>query len=61
MNAAPEANLGLKCGNPTAFSKIKEGDTVLVLGSGAGFECFLASKKFDKTGRRCGRHFHIHK
>ena len=45
MNAVPEANLGLGCGNPTAFSNIKEGDTVLDLGSGAGFDCFLASKK----------------
>ncbi len=41
MNAVPEANLGLGCGNPTAFSNIKEGDTVLDLGSGAGFACYF--------------------
>jgi arsenite methyltransferase len=54
MNAVPEANLGLGCGNPTAFSNIKEGDTVLDLGSGAGFDCFLASKKAGKTGKVIG-------
>jgi len=54
INAVPEANLGLGCGNPTAFSNIKEGDTVLDLGSGAGFDCFLASKKVGKTGKVIG-------
>ena len=54
MNAVPEANLGLGCGNPTAFSSIKEGDVVLDLGSGAGFDCFLASKKVGKTGKVIG-------
>ncbi len=54
LNAVPEANLGLGCGNPTAFSSIKEGDTVLDLGSGAGFDCFLASKKVGKTGKVIG-------
>ena len=54
MRAVPEANLGLGCGNPTAFSNIKEGDTVLDLGSGAGFDCFLASKKVGKTGKVIG-------
>ena len=54
MNAVPEANLGLGCGNPTAFSNIKKGDTVLDLGSGAGFDCFLASKKVGKTGKIIG-------
>ena len=54
MNAVPEANLGLGCGNPTAFSNIKEGDVVLDLGSGAGFDCFLASKKVGKTGKVIG-------
>src|SRR4030042_6307316 len=39
------ANLGLGCGNPVAISKIKKGDVVLDLGCGAGFDCFLASKK----------------
>lgn len=40
-----EANLGLGCGNPLAFGKIKEGDIVLDLGSGAGMDAILASKK----------------
>jgi arsenite methyltransferase len=54
VNAVPDANLGLGCGNPTAFSSIKEGDAVLDLGSGAGFDCFLASKKVGKTGKVIG-------
>jgi arsenite methyltransferase len=54
MNTVPEANLGLGCGNPIAFSSIKEGDTVLDLGSGAGFDCFLASRKVGKTGKVMG-------
>jgi len=48
------ANLGLGCGNPVAISKIKEGDTVLDLGCGAGFDCFLASRKVGKTGKIIG-------
>jgi SAM-dependent methyltransferase len=47
-------NLGLGCGNPTALANIKEGDVVLDLGSGAGFDCFLASKKVGDTGRVIG-------
>lgn len=54
MAAVPEANLGLGCGNPTAFSEIKAGDTVLDLGSGAGFDCFLAAKKVGKQGKVIG-------
>ena len=54
INAAPEANLGLGCGNPTAFANIKEGNVVLDLGSGAGFDCFLASKKVGATGKVIG-------
>lgn len=54
LNAVPEANLGLGCGNPTAFSEIKEGDTVLDLGSGAGLDCFLAAKKVGEQGRVIG-------
>jgi arsenite methyltransferase len=48
------ANLGLGCGNPVAISKIKEGDIVLDLGCGAGFDCFLASKKAGKGGKVIG-------
>jgi len=54
MGVAPEANLGLGCGNPTAFSEIKAGDTVLDLGSGAGFDAFLALKKVGKNGKVIG-------
>ncbi|MFA6099982.1 MAG: arsenite methyltransferase [Patescibacteria group bacterium] len=51
---AGEANLGLGCGNPTALGKIKEGETVLDLGSGAGFDCFLAVRKVGPTGKVIG-------
>ena len=50
----PEANLGLGCGNPLALGEIKMGDTVLDLGSGAGFDCFLAVKKVGPTGKVIG-------
>jgi len=51
MNAVPEgANLGFGCGNPVAIASLKEGDVVLDLGSGAGFDAFLASPKVGKTG-----------
>ena len=49
-----DANLGLGCGNPTAFGSIKEGDIVLDLGSGAGFDCFLAAKKVGSSGKVIG-------
>jgi len=49
-----EANLGLGCGNPLAFGKIKEGDIVLDLGSGAGIDAFLAAKKVGKKGKVIG-------
>lgn len=54
INNVPEANLGLGCGNPTALGMIKKGDTVLDLGSGAGFDCFLASKKVGEKGNVIG-------
>ena len=55
MNNAPEgANLGLGCGNPVATASLKEGETVLDLGSGAGFDAFLASGKVGKTGHVIG-------
>ncbi len=55
MAAVPEgANLGLGCGNPTALASLKEGERVLDLGSGAGFDCFLAAKKVGKQGKVIG-------
>ena len=47
-------NLGLGCGNPTALASLTEGETVLDLGSGAGFDCFLASPQVGPTGRVIG-------
>lgn len=55
INTVPDgANLGLGCGNPTALAAIKEGETVVDLGSGAGFDCFLAAKRVGPTGRVIG-------
>ena len=55
LNAVPEgANLGLGCGNPTALASLKEGERVLDLGSGAGFDCFLAAKRVGKSGKVIG-------
>ena len=48
------SNLGLGCGNPIAFASLKEGETVLDLGSGAGFDCFLASKIVGPQGKVIG-------
>lgn len=47
-------NLGLGCGNPIALANIKKGDIVLDLGSGAGFDCFLASKEVGEKGKVIG-------
>lgn len=49
-----EANLALSCGNPTALASLKEGEVVLDLGSGAGFDCFLAAAKVGPTGKVIG-------
>jgi len=55
LEAVPSgSNLGLGCGNPTALASIKAGETVLDLGSGAGFDCFLASNKVGPEGRVIG-------
>jgi SAM-dependent methyltransferase len=55
MAAVPEgANLGLGCGNPLAFAELKEGDVVVDLGSGAGFDCFIAAQRVGQTGRVIG-------
>ncbi len=55
LKAVPEgANLGLGCGNPVALASLREGETVLDLGSGAGFDCFLAASKVGENGRVIG-------
>lgn len=53
-NAPTGSNLGLGCGNPTAIASLKEGEVVLDLGSGAGFDTFLASPRVGKAGRVIG-------
>jgi arsenite methyltransferase len=49
-----EANLGLGCGNPSALADLREGETVLDLGAGAGIDCFLAARKVGPRGRVIG-------
>lgn len=49
-----EANLGLGCGNPKALASLEGGETVLDLGSGAGFDCFLAAREVGESGRVVG-------
>jgi SAM-dependent methyltransferase len=49
-----EANLALSCGNPTALAGLNEGEVVLDLGSGAGFDCFLAATKVGPKGKVIG-------
>jgi SAM-dependent methyltransferase len=48
------ANLGLGCGNPQAMAALKPGETVLDLGAGGGFDCFLAAKQVGESGRVIG-------
>jgi SAM-dependent methyltransferase len=53
--AVPEAaNLGLGCGNPLAIASLREGQVVLDLGSGAGFDCFLAARAVGTSGTVIG-------
>ena len=55
ISIVPEgANLGLGCGNPVAIASLREGETVLDLGSGAGFDCFLSAQRVGKTGHVIG-------
>jgi arsenite methyltransferase len=55
LKQVPEgSNLGLGCGNPTASANLKQGESVLDLGSGAGFDCFLAANKVGENGRVIG-------
>ena len=48
------ANMGLGCGNPVALASLQSGETVVDLGSGGGFDCFLAAKQVGDTGRVIG-------
>lgn len=55
LSAVPEgANMGLGCGNPQAIAALIDGEVVLDLGSGGGFDCFLASNQVGDTGRVIG-------
>jgi SAM-dependent methyltransferase len=55
LAAVPEgANLGLGCGNPQAIAALMPGETVVDLGSGAGFDCFLAARQVGESGRVIG-------
>ena len=55
MDSAPEgSNMGLGCGNPVALASLKPGETVVDLGSGGGFDCFLAARQVGDTGKVIG-------
>jgi SAM-dependent methyltransferase len=55
LKALPDgANMGLSCGNPAALAALKPGETVLDLGSGGGFDVFIAGRKVGATGRAIG-------
>jgi len=55
LTAIPDgANMGLSCGNPTAIASLGEGDVVLDLGAGGGFDCFIAGPRVGATGRVIG-------
>lgn len=50
LNVPSGSNMGLGCGNPIAIANLKEGETVLDLGCGGGFDCFLASGRVGQSG-----------
>lgn len=55
LRIAPDgANMGLGCGNPLAIASLEKGETIVDLGSGGGFDCFLAARKVGETGRVIG-------
>jgi len=55
LKALPDgANMGLSCGNPAALAALQPGETVLDLGSGGGFDVFIAGRKVGATGRAIG-------
>lgn len=49
-----EANMGLSCGNPTAFASLRDGETIVDLGSGGGLDVFLAARRVGPTGKAIG-------
>ena len=53
-NVPEGANMGLGCGNPVALASMKPGETAVDLGSGGGFDCFLAAKEVGETGKVIG-------
>jgi arsenite methyltransferase len=53
-SASKSANLALGCGNPVALASLRKGETVVDLGSGGGFDCFLAAKRVGDKGRVVG-------
>ena len=53
-NVPEGANMGLGCGNPVALASLKPGETVVDLGSGGGFDCFLAAKEVGENGKVIG-------
>jgi len=53
-NIPEGANMGLGCGNPQIFASLKKGETVLDLGSGGGFDCFIAANEVGKKGQVIG-------
>jgi ubiquinone/menaquinone biosynthesis C-methylase UbiE len=55
LEALPEgANMGLSCGNPTAMASLQQGEVVVDLGSGGGFDVFIAARKIGNSGRAIG-------
>lgn len=54
LNVPLDSNMGLGCGNPLSIASLKKGEIVLDLGSGGGFDCFLASKQVGDTGHVIG-------
>ena len=55
IDSSPEgANMGLGCGNPVALASLKPGETVVDLGAGGGFDCFLAARQVGNTGKVIG-------
>ncbi|NWF86504.1 arsenite methyltransferase [Candidatus Bathyarchaeota archaeon] len=54
LDAVPKESMSLGCGNPVALASLKEGETILDLGSGAGFDCFLAAKRVGEKGKVIG-------